>query len=34
MRQKSRIVVPYAMSDTFSTVGTIEIDALLKTLHN
>jgi predicted GH43/DUF377 family glycosyl hydrolase len=32
MRQGSRIVVPYAVSDTFSTVGTIEIDALLKTL--
>jgi predicted GH43/DUF377 family glycosyl hydrolase len=32
MRQSSRIVVPYAVSDTFSTVGTIEIDALLKTL--
>jgi predicted GH43/DUF377 family glycosyl hydrolase len=33
MRQGSRIVVPYAVSDTFSTVGTIEIDALLKTLE-
>jgi hypothetical protein len=26
--------VPYAVSDTFSTVGTIEIDALLKTLQS
>jgi hypothetical protein len=26
--------VPYAVSDTFSTVGTIEIDALLKALHS
>jgi predicted GH43/DUF377 family glycosyl hydrolase len=34
MRQGSRIVVPYAVSDTFSTVGTIEIDALLKTLQS
>jgi hypothetical protein len=25
--------VPYAISDTFSTVGTIEIDALLRTLQ-
>jgi hypothetical protein len=31
MRQGPRIVVPYAVSDTFSTVGTIEIDALLRT---
>jgi predicted GH43/DUF377 family glycosyl hydrolase len=34
MRQGSRLVVPYAVSDTFSTVGTIEIDALLKTLQS
>jgi predicted GH43/DUF377 family glycosyl hydrolase len=34
MRQGPRIVVPYAVSDTFSTVGTIEIDALLKTLQS
>jgi predicted GH43/DUF377 family glycosyl hydrolase len=34
MRQGSRIVVPYAVSDTFSTVGTIEIDALLRTLQS
>ena len=34
MRQGSRIIVPYAVSDTFSTVGTIEIDALLKTLQS
>ena len=34
MRQGSRIVVPYAISDTFSTVGTIEIDALLRTLQS
>ena len=34
MRQGSRLVVPYAISDTFSTVGTIEIDALLKTLQS
>jgi predicted GH43/DUF377 family glycosyl hydrolase len=34
MRQGSRLVVPYAVSDTFSTVGTIEIDALLRTLQS
>ena len=34
MRQGSRLVVPYAISDTFSTVGTIEIDALLRTLQS
>ena len=34
MRQGSRLIVPYAVSDTFSTVGTIEIDALLRTLHS
>jgi hypothetical protein len=34
MRQGSRLIVPYAVSDTFSTVGTIEIDALLKALHS
>jgi predicted GH43/DUF377 family glycosyl hydrolase len=34
MRQGSRLIVPYAVSDTFSTVGTIEIDALLRTLQS
>ena len=34
MRQGHRIVLPYAVSDTFSTVATIEIDALLKTLQS
>jgi hypothetical protein len=34
MRQGSRIVVPYAVSDTFSTVGTIEISVLLRTLQS
>jgi predicted GH43/DUF377 family glycosyl hydrolase len=34
MRQGSRLIVPYAVSDTFSTVGTIEIDALLKALQS
>jgi predicted GH43/DUF377 family glycosyl hydrolase len=34
MRQGPRIVLPYAVSDTFSTVATIEIDALLKTLQS
>jgi predicted GH43/DUF377 family glycosyl hydrolase len=34
MRQGSRLIVPYAVSDTFSTVGTIEIGALLETLQS
>jgi len=34
MRQGSRLIVPYAVSDTFSTVGTVEIDALLKALQS
>jgi predicted GH43/DUF377 family glycosyl hydrolase len=33
MRQGDRIVLPYAVSDTFSTVATIEIGALLKSLR-
>jgi predicted GH43/DUF377 family glycosyl hydrolase len=33
MRQGPRIILPYAVSDTFSTVGTIHIDALLRSLQ-
>jgi predicted GH43/DUF377 family glycosyl hydrolase len=33
MRHNERIVLPYAVSDTFSTVSTIEIAALLRLMH-
>lgn len=33
MRHGSRIILPYAISDTFSTVATIQIDALLRSLQ-
>jgi len=34
MRSGDRIILPYAVSDTYSAVATIKIDALLKTLQS
>lgn len=33
MRQGSRIILPYAVSDTYSTFATMEIDALVDSLE-
>ncbi len=33
MRHNDQIILPYAVSDTFSNFATIKIDALMKTLE-
>jgi predicted GH43/DUF377 family glycosyl hydrolase len=33
MRHKERIILPYAVSDTFCTVATMKISALLESLQ-
>ena len=34
MRHNDRIILPYAVSDTFSTFATMNISALLQTMKN
>ncbi|MGO9983087.1 MAG: glycosidase, partial [Rhodomicrobium sp.] len=34
MRHNGQIILPYALSDTFSNFATIEIAALLQTMEN